>query len=95
VTPDALRTLQALSQLPRTTAAFTGPGTKSRTDLSLSAPDTQQKKVSAAPHTIIVSKDEFEKLKIQLEQSSPSVATAKYKKNYKQPNKNPYLKIYY
>jgi len=72
VTPDASRTPQAPSQILRTIAAFTGPGTRSKTDLLLSAPDTQQLKVSAGPHIITVSKDEFEKLKFQLEQSQRS-----------------------
>jgi len=68
-TPDASRTLQAPSQIPRTTATFTGQGTRSRTDQSLSAPDSQQQKVSAVSHIITVSKEDFEKSKAQLEQS--------------------------
>jgi len=69
VTPDTSRTLQAPSQIPRTTATFTGPGTRSRTDLSLSAPDSQPQKLSATTNILTVSKEDFDKLKLQLAQS--------------------------
>jgi len=68
VTPDTSRTLQAPSQIPRTTATFTGPATRARTDQSLSAPDSQQK-VSDIPNILTVSRVDFEKLKNQLKHS--------------------------
>jgi len=69
VTPDESRTLQAPTQIPQSTATFTGPVTRARTDQSLSAPDTQQPKVGATTHTITVTREDFEKLKLQLELS--------------------------
>jgi len=62
------RTLQAQSQIPRVQATYTGPQTRTRTDLTSSAPDSQQK-VGTTAQVITVTKEDFERLKLQLELS--------------------------
>jgi len=67
-TPDTARTLRAPTQLPRATATFVGPTGSSR-GTRTSALEFQKQKVGAQSTVLTIDKEEFELLKIELEEA--------------------------